>query len=81
MAQFDRFSFSNVSTTIDPIWDISLDLGPGLPALTNNGSNNSCSSISNVSTTIDPIWDISLDLGPGLPVLTNNGSIWLFFFQ
>ena len=33
--------FSNVSTTIDPIWDISLDLGPGLPALTNNGSNHS----------------------------------------
>lgn len=33
---------NNVSTTIDPIWDISLDLGPGLvPALTNNGSNNS----------------------------------------
>ena len=28
--------FSNVSTTIDPIWDISLDLGPGL---FHNGSN------------------------------------------
>ena len=26
---FYPFSFSNVSTTIDPIWDISLDLGPG----------------------------------------------------
>ena len=26
---FNLFFFSNVSTTIDPIWDISLDLGPG----------------------------------------------------
>ena len=31
---------SNVSTTIDPIWDISLDLGPGLPSQS-NGSNSS----------------------------------------
>ncbi|XP_067671199.1 ubiquitin carboxyl-terminal hydrolase 22-like isoform X1 [Haliotis asinina] len=29
---------NNVSTTIDPIWDISLDLGPGPPSSNNNNS-------------------------------------------
>ncbi|KAL5018944.1 hypothetical protein ScPMuIL_004666 [Solemya velum] len=32
---------NNVSTTIDPIWDISLDLGPGPPCGNNNNSSNS----------------------------------------
>ncbi|KAJ8319108.1 hypothetical protein KUTeg_004199 [Tegillarca granosa] len=43
----------NVSTTIDPIWDISLDLGPGPPP--SNGSNSSPSSnYSNSPGTYEP---------------------------
>lgn len=30
--------YSNVSTTIDPFWDISLDLGPGPPTTGSDSS-------------------------------------------
>ncbi|XP_060063391.1 ubiquitin carboxyl-terminal hydrolase 22-like [Ylistrum balloti] len=46
---------NNVSTTIDPIWDISLDLGPGPPPGGNNNSNSSPNSgFSNSPGTYEP---------------------------
>lgn len=50
---------NNVSTTIDPIWDISLDLGPGAPipnALlnVNNSSSSPISGFSNSPGTYEP---------------------------
>ncbi|KAL3877687.1 hypothetical protein ACJMK2_035354 [Sinanodonta woodiana] len=45
---------NNVSTTIDPIWDVSLDLGPASPATNGSHSSSLCSGYSNSPGNYDP---------------------------